>query len=56
MIEEVITKCPICNEDVVSLWTDKGCLSRPLEYYLIADYVCHAICFDKELEKYNNEN
>lgn len=50
MIDKLITKCPYCGEDVISYWSERGCISNP-EYVLIADWIFHSICWDKQVEE-----
>jgi hypothetical protein len=48
------TKCPYCDEMVKSQWTENGCTPSS-KYTLIADWVYHAACWDKQLAEYPPE-
>lgn len=49
MIENEETDCPYCGEIVVSHWLPgQGCLSSP-DYVLVADWIYHAACWDKQV-------
>lgn len=54
-IEEEVTMCPYCKENVISYWTNRGCLSKP-EYLLIADLIYHTECWDKQIEYARDTN
>lgn len=47
------TECPYCNEPVTYRWED-GFVSEP-HNILVADCICHAECWDKQVEKYSQE-
>jgi hypothetical protein len=53
-IETETTTCPFCGKPVVSYWVSGGggCLSRPEEYLLIADWILHSKCWDTQVEEY----
>jgi hypothetical protein len=45
-IETLTTTCPHCGELVTSLWVPQGgCLSRPDDYVLVADWIFHTACW-----------
>ncbi len=48
---EMETKCPHCGELVTSRWAPNGggCLSAPREYVLIADWIYHAACWERQV-------
>jgi hypothetical protein len=49
-MEEWKTTCPYCEKEVIYYW-DNGVVSKPLEYLLIADWICHTKCWDKFIEE-----
>jgi len=53
--EPVVSKCPGCGKDVTTYWmkNNTGCLSKPEEYVLVADWAFHPKCFDEMVEKHN---
>lgn len=51
-VEEEITKCPYCLKDVISYWTSNGCISKPKEYTLVADWIYHSVCWDEQMERF----
>lgn len=52
-IETETTNCPYCGKSVISYWVKGGgCLSRPEEYLLIADWIFHSKCWDAQVEEY----
>lgn len=50
--EPETSTCPYCSQDVVSYWSKDGCLSRPLHYVLVADWIFHSECWDKQVMSY----
>lgn len=50
--EELVTVCPYCTKPVTSLWVKGGgCLSSSA-YVLVADWVFHGDCWDKQVEEH----
>ena len=50
-VESQTSTCPYCGTEVVSYWVPEGCITRR-EYVLVANWVYHSICWDRQLEKY----
>jgi len=50
-METEISICPYCGKEVISFWTDRGCISDS-QYVLVADWVYHSVCWDKQIEEY----
>lgn len=52
--EPVISKCPGCGATVVTFWAagNQGLIPNK-EYDLVADWVFHAKCWDKQVADYN---
>ena len=49
--EEEVTDCPYCGKPVVSRWAPQGgCFSSP-DYVLVADWIYHAACWEKQVEE-----
>lgn len=51
-IEEQTDRCPYCGNPVISLWVKGGgCLSSP-DYVLVADWIFHSSCWDRQVEEH----
>ena len=53
MVEILTQPCIYCKENIEFEWDD-GVVSRP-DFVLIADFVAHAECFDKDYEEYERQ-
>jgi len=56
LTKPAVSTCPGCGLRVTSYWMkdNTGCVSRP-EYILVAHWVYHSPCWDKQVANYNPE-
>lgn len=52
--EIVTTNCPYCQKPVETRWTERGCIPSA-DYTLIADWIYHAACWDKQVAEHPPE-
>lgn len=53
-METLTDKCPYCDKEVTYYW-NRGIISSP-NYVLVADWVMHSDCYDKEVNEYFEKN
>jgi hypothetical protein len=49
-IERWTTSCPYCGKEVEYLCVQNGGVLRSPDYTLIADWIYHATCWDKQVD------
>lgn len=52
--EIVTSTCPYCQQPVETRWTEHGCIPAA-DYTLIADWVYHSACWDKQVAEHPPE-
>lgn len=46
------TTCPYCGNDVVSKWVKGGGMFSDRDIVLVADWIYHAACWDKQVAEH----
>lgn len=52
VIEELASKCPYCDEVVISKWIKGGGMLSNPNNVLVADWIYHGSCWDKLIEEH----